>query len=570
MILYAMKKFLYISGILVVSFCLSLLNKSLVSVILLTSLFLFIVYMYLTSQQKKLKLLTLVYVSFSFIFVSYAVSRVLDSSFTMHPFVTVLVLSIIMPTFFLLAYRIALSIHCFFDCMFVAKKNKNKKLTVSTIDKDRGCSTVITTRNEPFDVCKMTFDSAYDLDYPANLKEIIVVDNSDLSHSDFKKWQAYVDKKNMLDGIKCKFIHRDGTEGFKPRNLDIAMENVSFEYVLFLDADSTLPASALKVGLPEFTKNPRLGFVSFLIESTNYSTNLVTKVSSIFQNTIRYFNEFVGKNGYCNYQGHNGIWSVKALKATSKWEEYYKDQVMVTEDIAAGFRCHEAKFVSKPVFLKTGEWVPTSLKEFEKMWLRWSFGGMQVMHKYLGNIIKSPNLCFRIKLDMLYLLFKVVASGFPIFALLLVIFPHNDLGFVAVINFSLVPLFILSAWYYMYGYIKGSFLSKIGQIYTAMFMLSSFVFWCGIKAEINYYLNKSQCWKPTSKIFEKPDSWGAVLYDNAGKLIFSLFGLILAIVSIFRFFPSNDFILYFLCMVPSILLFSNTILCVLVLGRARA
>lgn len=121
------------------------------------------------------------------------------------------------------------------------------------------------------------------------------------------------ESKHMSDGIVCKFIHRNGVEGFKPRNLDIAMENVSFDYVLFLDADSTLPENALKVGLSEFKKDSKLGFISFLIESTNYSTNLVTKVASIFQNTIRYFNEFVGKYGYCNYQGHNGIWNKKHL-----------------------------------------------------------------------------------------------------------------------------------------------------------------------------------------------------------------------------------------------------------------
>ncbi|MDE4972076.1 glycosyltransferase family 2 protein, partial [Francisella tularensis subsp. holarctica] len=80
----------------------------------------------------------------------------------------------------------------------------------------------------------------------------------------------------------------------------------------------------LKLALPEFKKNSKLGFVRFLIESTNYSTNLVSKVASIFQNTISYFNEFVGKYGYCNYQGHNGIRSRKALEAPSKWEEYYR------------------------------------------------------------------------------------------------------------------------------------------------------------------------------------------------------------------------------------------------------
>ncbi|QUE31663.1 glycosyltransferase [Francisella philomiragia] len=558
-----MKKLLSLIAALLVLYGLSQVGETLASIALLSFLCCFVVYLFVTSKSRKLNLITIIYVLLSFIFVVFTTCAILSVDYNSHPFVSMLILCILLPTFFLLGYRIILSIHCLIDSLF----GKNKKFEET--DEELGCSVVITTRNEPFDVCKLTFDSAYQLDYPADKIEIIIVDNSDLDHSDFLKWQGYVNNHNMQDGISCKFIHRNGTEGFKPRNLDIAMQHINFDYVLFLDADSTLPQSALKVGLPEFKKDNRLGFVSFLIESTNYSTNLVTKVASIFQNTIRYFNEFVGKYGYCNYQGHNGIWSKQALQATSKWEEYYKSQVMVTEDIAAGFRCYEAGFNSKPIFLKTGEWVPTSLKEFEKMWLRWSFGGMQVMHKYMSNIISSSNLNFRVKLDMLYLLFKVVASGFPIFALLLVIFPRNNIAFVSIVNVTLIPLLILSVWYYLYGDIKGSFISKISQIYIAMFMLSSFVFWCGIKAEINYYLNKPQGWKPTSKVFDKVEGWAQVIYDNIGKLSFSLVGLIIAIYSIFTLYSQTDFYLYMLCMLPSILLFLNTILCVLVLGRAR-
>ncbi|MBK2025600.1 glycosyltransferase family 2 protein [Francisella philomiragia] len=558
-----MKKLLSLIAALLVIYGLSQVGETLASIALLSFLCCFVVYLFVTSKSRKLNLITIIYVLLSFIFVVFTTCAILSVDYNSHPFVSMLILCILLPTFFLLGYRIILSIHCFIDSLF----GKNKKFEET--DEELGCSIVITTRNEPFDVCKLTFDSAYQLDYPTDKIEIIIVDNSDLDHSDFLKWQGYVNNHNMQDGISCKFIHRNGTEGFKPRNLDIAMQHINFDYVLFLDADSTLPQSALKVGLPEFKKDSKLGFVSFLIESTNYSTNLVTKVASIFQNTIRYFNEFVGKYGYCNYQGHNGIWSKQALQATSKWEEYYKSQVMVTEDIAAGFRCYEAGFNSKPIFLKTGEWVPTSLKEFEKMWLRWSFGGMQVMHKYMSNIISSSNLNFRVKLDMLYLLFKVVASGFPIFALLLVIFPRNNIAFVSTVNVTLIPLLILSVWYYLYGDIKGSFISKVSQIYIAMFMLSSFVFWCGIKAEINYYLNKPQGWKPTSKVFDKVEGWAQVIYDNIGKLSFSLVGLIIAIYSIFTLYSQTDFYLYMLCMLPSILLFLNTILCVLVLGRAR-
>ena len=94
----------------------------------------------------------------------------------------------------------------------------------------------------------------------------------------------------MLDGISYKFIHRSGTEGFKPRNLDIAMQYICFDYVLFLDADSTLPENTLKVAfLSEFKRNSKLGFVSFLVESTNYnkfnyqSCKYLSKYYSLFQ-----------------------------------------------------------------------------------------------------------------------------------------------------------------------------------------------------------------------------------------------------------------------------------------------
>ena len=557
-----MKKLFSIFLLFILFFGLSFTNKFSVLISFSLFLILFVAYMFITSKKSKFDIVTLSYVGFSIAFAIYAQTAILMIHKMSFSIITIIFLFIITPSFFLLGYKTALSFHCLINSIFPSKNEIHDKCT------DIGCSIVIATRNEPFDVCKMTFDSAYTLDYPANLKEIIIVDNSDLTNKDFLAWQEYVSKKNGKDGIKCKFIHRDGTQGFKPRNLDIATENICFDYILFLDADSTLPSNALKVGLNEFKKNNKLGFVSFLIESTNYEVNLVTKVASIFQNTIRYLNEFTGKYGYCNYQGHNGIWSKKAIKAISKWEEYHKSQVMITEDVAASFRCYKAGFISKSIFLKTGEWVPTSLQEFEKMWLRWSFGGMQVMGEYMSKIVHSKKLSFRIKLDMLYLIFKVVASGFPFFALIVVIFPNKNPAFILTTNVTLAPLIILSIWYYFYGYVKGNFFSKLLQIYIAMFMLSSFVFWCGIKSEINYYLNKSQGWKPTNKSFEDSQSWVKIILNNIGKLSFSIIGLTVACFSAFRLYGDNEYYMYLLCMVPSILLFLNTILCVIVLGKS--
>lgn len=90
----------------------------------------------------------------------------LGADYNAHPFISIVILVILLPTFFLLGYRIILSLHCFIDSLYQLRKTKT-----FTETSDLDCSIVITTRNEPFDVCKMTFDSAYNLDYPADKKK---------------------------------------------------------------------------------------------------------------------------------------------------------------------------------------------------------------------------------------------------------------------------------------------------------------------------------------------------------------------------------------------------------------
>ena len=559
------KPFLLISWILLAYF-LSVLPLEIIFCVIVLILSGSIFYLYIYSKKN----IIFDYKLFVYLSVSYSAALLgcyclLYYSSVNSRLLSIILIFFLLPTIALLGYRFILSLHCFIDCYL----NKNTVDNVVQTNSTKGCSIVISTRNEPFSVCKMTFDSVLDLDYKAELIEIIVVDNSDLEYKDYTKWKTYVQSHKDRYGSRCKFIHRDGVKGFKPRNLDIASKYVSFDYVMFLDADSTVPKDAINVAIPEFNKNERLGFVTFLIESSNYNFNFATKVMSIFQNSIRYFNEFVGKYGYCNFQGHNAIWRKNVLDKIGSWEEYHRDEVMITEDIAAGFRCYQAGYTSKPIFLKTWEWVPSSLKEFDKMWLRWSFGGMQVMHKHLGDILLSRDITLRVKLDMLYLLFKVAVSGFPLFAMFLVVFPKDNIPLVLLINSTLIPLFVLSVWYYFYGYLRGGFFSKIYQIYVAMFMLSSYVFWSGIKAEINYYLKRPQGWKPTSKEHYADDSWQQIILDNLGKLIFSLVGLLIATYSLVSLHLDSNFYLYALSMLPSILLFANTILCVIVLGKSH-
>lgn len=469
----------------------------------------------------------------------------------------------LLPMTFLLYYRLVLALHS------VIRTLPPEPL-ISDQRPKQGCSIIIATRNEPFEVCKMTFDSAHALEYPNELKEIIIVDNSDLDFAELEQWREYVIAHQVIYGDRCHFIHRNGTEGFKPRNLDIAMEHVSFDHVMLLDADSTLPKHALKAGMQAFDGDKNLGFVTFMLKSTNQDVNIMSRIGAVFQNMIRYLNDFTGHYGYCNFQGHNAIWAKTALDKVCPWLETHRGEVMVTEDIAAAFRSYEAGFYSKPIFIETGEWVPTSLREFESMWIRWSFGGMQVMSKYMRNIVNSDKIGFKVKLDMLYLIFKMAASCFPILAMLCVIFPQKNPWLVTLVCLTLIPSIIFSMGYYRHCSDRQQpWWRNITDTYAAFFVLSSFVSWCCIKAEINYYTRKAQGWKPTSKKREASERWIDIIRHHWGKIIFCLVGISFMIASIITYWHSGHITQYMLYMLPSALFFVNTLLCLMIFGKTN-
>ncbi|MCY4043810.1 MAG: glycosyltransferase family 2 protein [Cellvibrionales bacterium] len=88
-------------------------------------------------------------------------------------------------------------------------------------------SVIICSRNEPFDVCKMTIDSAFNLDYPEDKIEYIVVDNSGNHHTDLTKWRQYVDKAQP--SLNALFVHREGAGGYKAKNMQIGIDRMQHE-----------------------------------------------------------------------------------------------------------------------------------------------------------------------------------------------------------------------------------------------------------------------------------------------------------------------------------------------------
>jgi cellulose synthase/poly-beta-1,6-N-acetylglucosamine synthase-like glycosyltransferase len=259
----------------------------------------------------------------------------------------------------------------------------------------------IAIRSEPFDVVKMTIDSALALRYPVDHLEIQVIDNSD-REDQYAQVRAYAESHDVV------FIHRDGTEGFKAGNLNIGIEKANGDYFLILDADSVVePETLLKV-MPEFKLNPRLGYAQMRIFITNANENALTKVFSLGSRTNYRLYDLVNEQGFVKFDGHNGILSRKALAAIGNWP--YE----VSEDLAASIRLriagYEGKYIS---YVTTGEEAPRTFPELMKQQRKWAFGTTKLLLQEFKTIVTSPAFRWYEKVDLLFKMgdFSLTAFG---------------------------------------------------------------------------------------------------------------------------------------------------------------
>src|SRR5437879_12770629 len=76
-------------------------------------------------------------------------------------------------------------------------------------------------------------------------------------------------------GIVTLVSRRNNREGFKSGALNHAAPLLRGEYVLLLDADSTVTPGSLSRGLAAFRLDPRIAFVSFRVGHYNRDKNWI-------------------------------------------------------------------------------------------------------------------------------------------------------------------------------------------------------------------------------------------------------------------------------------------------------
>jgi len=195
-------------------------------------------------------------------------------------------------------------------------------------------SILIATFNEKFVVAN-TLDALKGLHYPREKLQVVVADDSSDETADV------IDRKvtelNTI-GIQSVVSRREGRAGFKSGALNQAAPLLKGDYVLLLDADSTVSPDVLIKGLNAIGRNPRIGFVSFRVGHYNREQNWTTRLFALQLDqgdTVSKMGAYSIDAPY-SFQGGFVLVSIPLLRHVGFWA---KDSIVEDADLSCRIYC---------------------------------------------------------------------------------------------------------------------------------------------------------------------------------------------------------------------------------------
>ena len=268
----------------------------------------------------------------------------------------------------------------------------------------------IPTYNEPFKVVRDTsIRSALALDYPRNKLLIQVVDNSN-SPEKYREMAEYFEELKD-QGYNVEFIHRDGRDGGKARNLNISLGLADIngtrippkgDVFFLVDCDIEFPPDILRKTAPEFVHNPKLPFAIFEVED-KADDNLFNIPAGIINQARSHNVKAIEDNGLTTMGGYGTIYRRSALASIEfdgvrGWQENF-----VGEDWATGILLRtnpdweSGKRIS---YVKVVDRSPDNLHKLKTQQKRWAKGTVQTVRDImLPKFMPAQHIPWNVKAD---------------------------------------------------------------------------------------------------------------------------------------------------------------------------
>jgi cellulose synthase/poly-beta-1,6-N-acetylglucosamine synthase-like glycosyltransferase len=224
------------------------------------------------------------------------------------------------------------------------------------------------------------------LDYPRNLLEIQVLDDSTDVTTDLVKRTV---EKVRQRGINIVHIHRINREGYKAGALAEGIVKAKGEFLAVFDADFIPNPDFLLKTIPHFG-DPKVAFVQTRWGHVNRNYSFITLVQSIAIDghfAVEQFARSLG--GYVfNFNGTAGLWRKAAIDDAGGWKAD-----TLTEDLDLSYRVYLHGWHGK--YLRDVEVqaeLPASFVAYRRQQHRWARGSLECAMKLLPQVWSSKIL----------------------------------------------------------------------------------------------------------------------------------------------------------------------------------
>jgi cellulose synthase/poly-beta-1,6-N-acetylglucosamine synthase-like glycosyltransferase len=232
-------------------------------------------------------------------------------------------------------------------------------------------------------VVERLLDAVMDLDYPKELLEVQVLDDSNDETREVARAAVELYRGRGHDIV---YLPRDHRRGFKAGALQAGLERARGGFLLILDADFVPPPNLIRRCLPHFS-GADVGLVQARWDHLNRDFSLLTRIQSIFLDG-HFVIEHTARNRsgrFFNFNGTAGIWRRRCLEEAGGWQSD-----TLTEDLDVSYRAQLAgwRFVYLKDVAVPAE-VPVDMNGFKTQQHRWTKGSVQTGRKLLPAILRS-------------------------------------------------------------------------------------------------------------------------------------------------------------------------------------
>jgi cellulose synthase/poly-beta-1,6-N-acetylglucosamine synthase-like glycosyltransferase len=259
-------------------------------------------------------------------------------------------------------------------------------------------------------VADRLIDAVAEMDYPAELLEIQVLDDSTDETTEIAELAV---RRHAMRGLNIHYLHRVDRRGFKAGALEAGLLVASGEFIAIFDADFIPPTDFLMRTLPHFSA-PKIGMVQARWGHINQDYSLLTKIQSMLLDA-HFVLEHGGRNRagcFFNFNGTAGIWRREAIESAGGWQHD-----TLTEDLDLSYRAQLKgwEFIFLADLVAPAE-VPVEMNSFKSQQHRWAKGSIQTCMKLLPRILLSrqplavkAEAFFHLSANFNYLLMSVLS-----------------------------------------------------------------------------------------------------------------------------------------------------------------